>query len=408
MFYISIELSRSFYSHAVDPVKNPYNPGAGTRPPALVGRDGEITAMDVALQRLLRGTNGRSQLLTGLRGVGKTVLLNEFEDLARGRGYFHEHIEVSEDGSLAPLLASALRRVLLAMEARKRIGEAVRRALGVVKAFSIRIPDGPALSIDVDAVFGPADSGDLASDLAGLFVEVGEVARAHSTGILLTIDELHYVDMPTMTALVVGLHRAAQLTLPIAIAGAGLPTLAILTGEAKTYAERMFTFPRIGSLTEEQASEALRTPAADDGVWWNEDALARVLEMTECFPYFLQEFGKLAWDVAEGPEHIALADVERSIPLATAELDDGFFRVRSGSTSDAERVYLRAMAELGSGSVRSSDVARMLGKTPQGVSPVRDALIKRALCYSPRYGEIAFTVPLFDRYMKRWIPMISR
>ena len=157
----------------VDPVRNPYSPGAGTRPPALVGRDGEIEAMDVALQRLLLGRDGRSQMLTGLRGVGKTVLLNEFEQLAEGRGYFHEHIEVSEDGDLPPRLASAFRRVLLSMDARRRIGERVRRALGVLKAFSIRLPDGPELSIDVDAVHGPADSGDLATDLAGLFVELG-------------------------------------------------------------------------------------------------------------------------------------------------------------------------------------------------------------------------------------------
>jgi len=390
----------------VDPVANPYNPGAGTRPPALVGRDAEITSMDVALQRIRRGANGRSQLLTGLRGVGKTVLLNEFEDLARGRGYFHEHIEVSEDGFLSPLLAAALRRVLLAMDAKARRGETVRRALGVLKAFTIRIPNGPELSIDVDAVFGPADSGDLATDLAGLFVELGEVAREHDTGIMLTIDELHYVDMPTMTALIVGLHRASQLALPITIAGAGLPTLTTVTGEAKTYAERMFTFPDIGSLTEEQAREALQTPAADEHVRWSDDALARVLEITECFPYFLQEFGKLAWDVADGPDAITLADVERCIKLGTAELDDGFFRVRTGSTSDAERAYLRAMAELGGGAVRSSDVARVLGKSPQGVGPVRDTLIKRALCYSPRHGEIAFTVPLFDQYMKRWMPML--
>jgi hypothetical protein len=389
----------------MDPVRNPYNPGAGTRPPALVGRDAQIAAMDVALQRMLRGTNGRSQLLTGLRGVGKTVLLNEFEDLGRGRGFFHEHIEVSEDGSLAPLLASALRRVLLAMDAKKRIGELVRRALGVLKAFTIRVPNGPELNIDVDAVAGPADSGDLATDLAGLFVELGEVARAHDCGILLTIDELHYVDMTTMTALIVGLHRAAQLTLPITIAGAGLPKLATVTGEAKTYAERMFTFPDIGSLTTDQAIEALQAPAADEGVTWDDDALDRVLDVTQCFPYFLQEFGKIAWDVADGPHAIVLSDVERSIPVATAELDDGFFRVRSASTSDSERAYLRAMAELGPGAVRTSDVAKLLGKSAQGVGPVRDTLMRRALCYSPRFGEIAFTVPLFDQYMRRWIPV---
>jgi hypothetical protein len=343
-------------------------------------------------------------MLTGLRGVGKTVLLNEFEDLAGGRGFFHEHIEVSEDGSLAPLLASALRRVLLAMDAKKRIGEAVRRALGVLKAFSLRIPNGPELSIDVDAVAGPADSGDLATDLAGLFVELGEVARAHDTGVFLTIDELHYVDVRTMTALIVGLHRASQLTLPITIAGAGLPTLVTVTGEAKTYAERMFVFPQIGSLTREQAIEALQTPVADENVAWSDDALARVLDMTDCFPYFLQQFGQQAWDIADGPRLITLADVERSIPVVTAQLDDGFFRVRTRSTSDGERSYMRAMAELGPGPVRTSEVAAALGKKPNGVGPVRDALIKRALCYSPRYGEIAFTVPLFDEYMKRWVP----
>jgi hypothetical protein len=388
----------------MDPVQNPYNPGAGTRPPALVGRDAEIDAMDVTLQRLLRGTNGRSQLLTGLRGVGKTVLLNEFEDIAEGRGYFHEHIEVSEDGTVAPVLASALRRVLLAMDAKRRIGQAVLRALGVLKAFTLRLPDGPELSIDVEAVFGPADSGDLATDLAGLFVELGEVAQAHDTGILLTIDELHYVDLLTFTALIVGLHRASQRRLPITVAGAGLPTLASLTGDAKTYAERMFTLPRIGSLTEQQAIEALQTPASDGGVRWTDDALAFILPLTECFPYFLQEFGKRAWDVADGPNQITLDDVRRSVPLATAELDDGFFRVRTGSVSSSERAYLRAMAELGPGPVRSSEVANLLGKGPRAVGPVRDNLIKRALCYSPRWGEIAFTVPLFDQYMKRWLP----
>jgi hypothetical protein len=390
----------------MDPVLNPYNPGAGTRPPALVGRDAEIAAMDIAIQRLKRGANGRSQLLTGLRGVGKTVLLNEFEDLARGRDYFCEHIEVSEDGSLAPLLAAAMRRVLLAMDAKKRMGEGVRRALGVLKAFTIRIPNGPELSIDVDAVYGPADSGDLAADLAGLFVELGEVARAHHAGIMLTIDELHYVDMQTMTALVVGLHRASQLRLPITVAGAGLPSLAAVTGEAKTYAERMFTFPSIGSLSESQAAEALQTPAADEGVQWTDGAIARILRITEGFPYFLQEFGKLAWDVADGPDVITLEDVERSISLGIAELDDGFFRVRVGRTNDSERAYLRAMAELGPGPVRSADVARTLHKTPQAVGPVRDTLMKRALCYAPRHGEIAFTVPLFDQYMRRWIQAV--
>jgi len=391
----------------VDPVRNPYSPGAGTRPPALVGRDREIDAMDVALQRLLLGRDGRSEMLTGLRGVGKTVLLNEFEQLAEARGYFHEHIEVTEEGDLPARLASAFRRVLLAMDARRRIGERVGRALGVLKAFSIRLPDGPELSIDVEAVHGPADSGDLATDLAGLFVELGEVARDHATGVLVSIDELHYVKRPTLEALVVGLHRAAQLRLPITIAGAGLPSLASLTGEAKSYAERMFTFPVVGSLSSEQAREALVVPAADEAVGWSEDALGRVIEVTRGYPYFLQEFGKQAWDAADGPDAISLDDVERSIPVATAELDDGFFRVRTGRTSDPERAYLRAMAELGPGPVRSSGVAALLGKKATALGPTRDGLIKKALCYSPRWGEIDFTVPMFGEFLKRSIPHLA-
>lgn len=388
----------------MDPVRNPYNPGAGTRPPALVGRDQEIEAMDVTLQRLLRGTNSQSQLLTGLRGTGKTVLLNEFEDLAEGRGYFYEYIEVNEDGSLAPAIAAALRRVLLAMDAKRRIGEAVRRALGVLKAFTLRIPDGPELSIDVDAVFGPADSGELGADLAGLFVEVGGIARAHDTGILLAIDELHYVDLPTLTALLVGLHRATQERLPITISGAGLPTLASLTGQAKTYAERMFVMSKMGMLTELQAADALLTPARSEGVDWEDEAIARALDMTKCYPYFIQEFGKHAWDVADGPGLITLDDFERSVALSVAKLDDSFFLVRAAGSTPAERNYMRAMARLGAGPVRTADVAAELGRSAQSQSPIRESLIRRAMCFVPDRGEIAFTVPLFDEFMKRWIP----
>jgi hypothetical protein len=389
----------------MDPVRNPYSPGAGTRPPALVGRDKEIDTMDVALQRLLLGRDARSQMLTGLRGVGKTVLLNEFELIADARGYFHEHVEVSEDGVLARGLVAAFRRVLLAMDAKRRVGQRVLRALGILKAFSLRFsPSGLDVTIDVEPIPGPADSGDLASDLAALFVELGEVARDHDSGMFVAIDELHYVDRPTLTALVVGLHRAAQLRLPITVAGAGLPSLANVTGEAKTYAERMFIFSRIDSLTEQLAAEALTTPAIDEGVAWDPEGLQRVLTITACFPYFLQTFGRAAWDVADGPDHITADDVERSIPLAMAELDDGFFRVRAERTNDTERRYLRAMAELGPGPVKSAEVAALLGRTTNSLAPARDQLIKRALCFSPRFGDIDFTVPLFGDFMRRWLP----
>ena len=388
----------------MDRVRNPYSPGAGTRPPALVGRDRQLADVDVALQRLLIGRDGRGQLLTGLRGVGKTVLLNEFERTADARGFFHAHVEVAEDGRLAGLLAGALRMVLLQMDAKRRIGTRARRALGVVKAFSVKLPDGPEFGVDVEAVFGPADSGNLAQDLAGLFVEVGEVARDHDCGVLLTIDELHYVPLDVLAALVLGLHRANQLNLPVMIAGAGLPSLPTLAGEAKSYAERMFTFPIIGSLNATDASRALMEPAEHEGVHWDSDALEAILRLTEGYPYFIQELGKQTWDVADGPERITAADLSRALPVAIAELDDGFFQVRTGRLTDQERAYLRAMAELAPGPKKSSDVAGLLGKTTTALGPVRDRLLKKALLYSPRWGELQFTVPMFDQFMKRRMP----
>jgi hypothetical protein len=389
----------------MDQVLNPYNPGAGTRPYELSGRSDEITAMGVTLQRLLIGRNGRSQFLTGLRGVGKTVLLNEFSLLAGNHGYIHEHIEISEDGQLPKRLAAALRKVLLKLDGKKKVADVARHALGVLKAFTLTLPDGSSLNIDVDAVSGAADSGDLAGDLAGLFEEIGRAAKAHDTGVLITIDELHYVPVGVLEALIMGLHRTNQLTLPITIAGAGLPSLPAVTGEAKSYAERMFTFPEIGSLDFEEAASAILLPAEAEGIRWEDDAVARMYEVTQGYPYFIQEFGKQAWDIAEaGSGVIRRGDVDRSVPLAITELDTGFFQVRTGKTKDPERAYLRAMAELGPGIVKSADVAKLLKKTTTQLGPVRDALLKKALCYSPRFNELAFTVPMFDEFMKRWIP----
>jgi len=382
-------------------VVNPYAPGAGSRPPALVGRDEQIDNMSVALRRLLLGSNARSQILTGLRGVGKTVMLVEFQELAEAHGYFHAHIEVTEDSNLAPDLAAALRRVLLAMDAKRRAGETLRRAFGVLKAFSLRIPDGTELSIDVDAISGPADSGNLGADLAGLFVELGTAARDHGTGILLTVDELHYVDRATLESLIIGLHRSSQLALPVAVAGAGLPTLAATTGQAKAYAERLFMFPTIGSFSEEQAVEALQQPAVDEGVTWTDEALTEILAVTRCYPYFIQQFGLQAWDVADGPDRITGDDVRRSIPVALAELDDGFFKVRAGAATRAERRYMLAMAQIGPGPVRTAEVAEVLGREPSAVTPLREGLLKRSLCYVPERGRIDFTVPMFRDYMLR-------
>lgn len=359
--------------------------------------------MDVAIQRLALGRDGRSQLLTGLRGVGKTVLLNEFERIAEQRGFVHHHIEVAEDGQLPAKLAGALRFILMQMDAKRRIGQRARQALGVLKAFSLKLPDGPEIGLDIDAIMGPADSGDLAQDLAGLFVEVGTVAQEHGCGVLLTIDELQYVPLKVLSALILGLHRVNQMAFPVLIAGAGLPSLPTLAGEAKSYAERMFTFPIVDSLRPEDAAQALMQPAEAEGVTWDGKALDTLFGATRGYPYFLQEFGKQAWDVAAGPDVILEDDVTRAIPLAMLELDDGFFQVRTGRLSDQEWMYLRAMAEVGA-PARSADVARVLNKTTTALGPVRDRLLKKALCYSPRWGELDFTVPMFDDFMKRRMP----
>jgi len=233
------------------------------------------------------------------------------------------------------------------------------------------------------------------------------VARDHGTGLLFTIDELHYVPESTLEAVVMGLHRANQLRLPITVAGAGLPSLAALTGEAKSYAERMFSFITVGSLRPDLAAEALTLPAADEGVGWDDNALDRVVHLTKGYPYFLQEFGKAAWDAAAGPDRITAEDVDAAVPVAVAGLDDGFFRVRTGRTSSPERLYLRAMAELGPGAVRSGEVASLLRRPVTSLGPTRDQLIKKALCYSPRWGEIDFTVPMFGEFMKRWMPSMK-
>jgi len=391
----------------MDQVLNPYNPGSGARPPELAGRATEVRELDVALQRLLLGRSGKSQLVTGLHGVGKTVLLSEFARVAARRGFIHEHIEVGEDGELPLRLAVALRKAVLKLGGKKKVKGAHRRALGVLKAFALTLPDGGSLLLDVEVVPGASDSGDLASDLGGLFEEVGQMARAHDGGVFLTIDEMHHLPAASLEALIVGLHLVHQMGLPVVVAGAGLPSLPAVRGEARSHLETMFRFRPLGPLTPDEGADALLVPAAAEGVGWKSGALTRIYEVTMGYPAFIQEFAQQAWDLAEeGSKVIRLSDVERSIPLATAELDEGFFGVRAGRTTLPERAYLRAMAELGPGVVRSGEVAALLGKKTTQVAPVRDTLLKKALCFSPRFNELAFTVPLFDQFMKRWIPSV--
>ncbi|TPW16293.1 MAG: AAA ATPase [Acidimicrobiaceae bacterium] len=388
----------------MDRVRNPFNPGAGTRPPLLVGRDPQLEAMTVAIRRLALGRFERSMLLTGLRGVGKTVLLNEFGSIAEREGWVRAHLEATEDIRLPTALAGITRRVLLELSLKERSKDRARRALGVLRSFiKVHVPLGDAgtLTIDFESYPGQADSGQLDGDLAGLFTELGETARAAGVGVLITIDEIQYLPRAELSALIVGLHRISQLGLPVLVTGAGLPSLPGLAGEARSYAERLFTYVNIGTLDPPDARRALVQPVEDEGASWHAEAIDLALRDTEGYPYFLQEFGKQAWNVAGGPE-IQPTEMQSATTLAIDDLDRGFFRARVDKTTDAEREYLRAMASLGgSGPYRSGDVSRRMGKRTTQTGPVRDSLIKRGLCYAPRHGELAFTVPMFDAFVRR-------
>jgi hypothetical protein len=376
----------------------------GAVPPLLVGRDDELDTMTVAIKRHALGRFERSLLLKGLRGVGKTVLLNEFGAIAQRERWIHAHVEATEDVHVATAVASLSRRVLLELSVKERTKDRARRALGVLRSFvKVHVPTGDAgtLVIDLEPHPGRADSGLLDGDLSGVFVELGETAREGATGVLLTIDEIQYLTRGELSALIVGLHRVSQLGLPVLVAGAGLPSLPGLAGDARSYAERLFTFVDVGSLSAADASSALVHPVEEESAAWEPAAVDLVIAHTEGYPYFLQEFGKQAWNVADGPT-ITLADVKRAVQLALDELDRGFFRARIDRTTDTERDYLRAMAALGGpGPYKSGDVSRNLGKTTPQTGPVRDSLIKRGLCYSPRHGELAFTVPMFDAFVRR-------
>jgi len=389
----------------MDPIRNPYSPGAGSRPPALVGRDAQLDAFDTTVQRLALGRPAKSLILTGLRGVGKTVLLHEFGRIAARHRWVHQPLEATEDLDLPASLAMVVRKAAMRLSMGERMAERRRRILGVLKRFQMRwnFPDstGGSTTLSIEPLAGIADSGILDEDLADLFIEVATLAQVQGLGVVLTIDEIQYLPRDDLAALIVSLHRISQEALPLLVVGAGLPSVPALAGEAKSYAERLFTFIRIKNLDREDAAAALSEPATSEGVTWDQDALDLIVATTRGYPYFLQEFGNQVWDVAGGPEVITVADALQAIPLALGELDTGFFTVRIDRTSDTERLYLSAMASLGEGPYSSGDVAAAMGRTTTQVGPLRDSLIKRGLCYSPRYGLIDFTVPMFDQFIRR-------
>jgi len=394
----------------VDPNTNPFNPGAGTPPPELVGRDPILEEAKIALERIKRGRSERSLLLVGLRGVGKTVLLREIRRRALEKGYLVESIEAQEDQSLAQLLVPALRRLLLELDASQRTIAAVKRGLRVLRSFlrSVKVSAGDIeVTLGVDPERGRADSGDLESDLKDLLIAVGEAARDAQKPIALLIDEVQYLPKRELAALIRALHAVTQEQLPFVLFGAGLPQVYSQVGEAKSYAERLFRFSEIDRLSRPDSDEVVRGPVEQHGASVKPDALDEIYEQTKGYPYFLQEWGYRVWNLAPA-DVIDAAVAHEATKLARRQLDQQFFRVRFDRVTPTEREYLRALAELGEGVHRSGDVADLIGKTTGQLGPVRDSLIRKGMIYSPAHGDIAFTVPLFDQFMKRTMPMASK
>lgn len=387
----------------MDPRTNPYAPGAGTIPPELAGRDEIIEKADIALDRCRNGLSSRGLFLVGLRGVGKTVLLTRISQEAEANGFAVVSIETPEKRSLPALLIPTLRTTLLKLDriaASGDLGKRILRVLGgFVGAMKLKYQD-VEFGVDLGSELGVADSGDLEHDLASLFVEIGKVAKERKTALVLFIDEIQYIEEEQFAALIMALHKCAQNQLPVILMGAGLPQLVGQAGRAKSYAERLFEYPKIGPLSESAAREALEAPAAKLNVKYEKDALSEILSQTQSYPYFLQEWGKHSWQCAK-QSPITLNDVKSASELAVSELDASFFRVRFDRLTPGEKKYLRAMAELGPGPHRSGDIATLLQKEVQAVAPTRATLIGKGMIYSPSHGDNSFTVPLFDGYMKR-------
>jgi hypothetical protein len=386
----------------MDPRRNPFAPGAGTPPPELAGREPLIERASIALDRIRAGRAARSVVLYGLRGVGKTVLLNSIRGSAEAEGMIAVAIEAPEGRSLPALLLPALRTALLRLNRIKQAGVAVTRALRAIAGFAkLKMNYGDiTVALDVEPEPGLADSGDLDTDLGDLIQAIGEAARERLSAIVLFIDELQYVPEAQLSALISALHRTAQRGLPVTMVGAGLPPLLGQMGEAKSYAERLFEFVPIGPLDPVAAADAIRLPIEREEEQIDEEAVAAIVRATQGYPYFLQEWGKHSWDTAE-QSPITADDVAIAGLIAVAELDASFFRVRFDQLAPAEKRYLRAMAELGPGPHRSGDIADRLGVKVSSVAPTRNSLIRKGMLFSPAHGDTAFTVPLFDEFLKR-------
>lgn len=385
------------------PQSNPYAPGAGTPPPELAGRDTILADAHIAIQRNKLGMSARSFMFVGLRGVGKTVLLNEVQAMADKEGAITDFIEVNANSRLSVDIIEILRVALLKLDSIKGVSEQVKRGLRVLRSFigAVKVKyEDIEISLDIENEPGVADSGVLTRDLTEVFVAVGEAAKARKSAVVIFIDEIQNLPAEEFEALIMAVHRTNQKVLPVMIFGAGLPSLVKLLGETKSYAERLFEYSDIGPLDEKESRRALVNPAAASKVKFVKGAVEAVTECTEGYPYFLQEWGYQAWNIAT-KSPITTANIRKASQLATERLDRNFFRSRYERLSHKEKGYLRAMAELGPGPHKTCDVAKITNKTIHQLSPTRDALIVKGMIYSPGYKMVAFTVPMFDKFMKR-------
>ncbi len=390
----------------MDPIRNPFAPGAGTRPPELVGRDELRETIRVALERARLRRATKSVLMVGLRGVGKTVLLDRMRDDGEAAGIYTLRIEAPEGRSLPAVLAPELRQSLLRLsrnEQAKALAQRALRALaGFAGALKVKYQD-----IEVGLDFAPepglADNGDLELDLLALLEAAGTAAQEATTALAIFLDEMQYIKEDELAALITALHRTAQRGLPVILVGAGLPQLRGRMGNAKSYAERLFDFPEVGPLSPEEAKLAIKKPVNDQGCDVTSEALDRIVEETRGYPYFVQEWGKHSWDAADASP-ITREDVDHASASAIAALDESFFRVRFDRLTPGEKRYLRAMAELGRGPHRSGDIAEALKQKVTSLGPTRASLINKGMIYSPNHGDTAFTVPLFDEFMRRIMP----
>lgn len=390
----------------MDPVRNPFAPGAGTPPPELAGRDELRETVRIALERTRLGRPAKSILMVGLRGVGKTVLLDRMREDAEAKGIHTLRVEAPESRSLPAILAPQLRQALLRLSRNEQAKEFAQRALrglaGFAKALKMKYAD-IEVGFDFEPEPGLADNGDLEHDLQALLEAAGEAAQKAGTALVMFVDELQYVEEEELAALITALHRAAQRKLPVVLVGAGLPQLRGRMGRAKSYAERLFDFPEIGPLSPPAARTAIAKPAEAEGVRVDEEALECIIQRAHGYPYFLQEWGKHAWDAAS-QSPITFQDVELASASAIAALDESFFRVRFDRLTPLEKKYLRAMAELGAGPHRSGDIAEELKREVTALGPTRNQLIAKGMIWSPNHGDTAFTVPMFDQFMHRIMP----